>query len=337
MIAAAEQLLAEPARTGDADELAGRQGEHDAPEDRREAAARGRDRHQGGGEREDRQDDRVDPRLQRVAGDQRRGLRHGEAEEHTGDRRVHTGEQHEHPGGDREHDQGDHDHCLGARVQHPAQHREGDDAQECQREREVVEVGREQHGDQYDADDVVEDREGEEEHPDRRRQAATEHGQHSEGERDVGRRRDRPAVLVTSADGEREVDEDRHDHPARRADRRLQRPPGTAQLSAGELVLQLHRHREEEEREQAVRDPVREREVDLGTRDRHVVVEELEHGGARGRIGDDESRRGREQQQQSGESGRTQQFHSTSGRPMLAGAPVALSPGRCDFDETTRR
>ena len=58
---------------------------------------------------------------------------------------------------------------------------------------------------------------------------------------------------------EGEVDRDRHQHAARRGDRGLHRLARGVQLAAGQLELQLDRDDEEEDGEQAVLDPVRDR------------------------------------------------------------------------------
>ena len=62
--------------------------------------------------------------------------------------------------------------------------------------------------------------------------------------------------------GEREVDRDRHDHAARGGDRGLQRLARGVELPARELELQLDGDHEEEDREQPVLDPVRDRELE---------------------------------------------------------------------------
>ena len=101
---------ARPARRAagdrDADDLADRQADEDAPERRVELARRHlRHRHHRRGEREQRQDDAVRPRLERVHGPAARAPRHHEAEGDAGDRRVHARAVDEVPGEHGEHDQ----------------------------------------------------------------------------------------------------------------------------------------------------------------------------------------------------------------------------------------
>ena len=86
----------------------------------------------------------------------------------------------------------DGDRHAAPRVELPAQDAERDDRDRRSGERRDVHAVGEEHRDEDDADDVVEDREREEEHPQRRRQSLAEDRQNAEGEGDVGRRRDRP-------------------------------------------------------------------------------------------------------------------------------------------------
>ena len=109
--------------------------------------------------------------------------------------------------------------------------------------------------------------------------------------------------------GDREVDRDRHDDAARRGDRRLQRLARGVELAAGELELQLDGDHEEEDREQAVLDPVRDRQLeDAGDAD--VLVHEVVDRRADRRVGDDQAERGRGQQHDRGEARGAKQGHA---------------------------
>jgi hypothetical protein len=130
--------------------------------------------------------------------------------------------------------------------------------------------GGEEHRDDQDRDDVVEDREGQDEDAQLVRQSLAEHREHAERERDVGRRRDRPAALVTRSRGEGDVDQGGHDDAPGRRDGGADGFADAVQLPGDHLVLELDGDDEEEDREQPVADPVADREVERGSRHREV-------------------------------------------------------------------
>src|SRR5690606_5256554 len=181
--------------------------------------------------------------------------------------------------------------------------------------------GGEEHRDDEDGDDVVEDREGEEEDAQPGREAAAEDGEDAECERDVGGGGDRPPVLEPGARRHREVDEDGDDDAAEGGDRRAQRRGGAVELARGELVAQLDGDDEEEDREQAVADPVADGEADRGTRQGDIgaleVTERHAERGVRGEeaeggCDEEEQRPGTWGTQRRGKGGRRH------GSPLLA-------------------
>ena len=129
-------------------------------------------------------------------------------------------------------------------------------------EREHLELRRVEHGDDDDGADVVDDGQGQQEHLDRRHDAAPEQAEHADRHGDVGGHRDAPPVLPGTAHVEAEVDQCRYDHPAKRGECWRCRLAAIAQLALDQLALDLQADDEEEQRHQAVVDPLLEREVE---------------------------------------------------------------------------
>jgi hypothetical protein len=162
-----------------------------------------------------------------------------------------------------------------------------------------LEVGRVEHRDHQDRADVVDDREGQQEQPCRRRDPAAEQAEHPDRERDVGRHRDPPTPAGVAAACDRDVDQrgDRH-APERSSDRQRGRAR-VAEVTADELVLDLQADDEEEDDHQRVVDPVLEALLDAEVSDleAHVGVPEVEVRLRPGRVRPHERcRRGQEQQ-----------------------------------------
>ena len=84
-----------------------------------------------------------------------------------------------------------------------------------------------------------------------------EQGQHPEREGDVGRHGDAPTVGARAADVERQVEQRRDDHAAEGA-AAGRPPPGARAAGRDQLALDLQADDEEEQRHQAVVDPVAE-------------------------------------------------------------------------------
>ena len=111
-------------------------------------------------------------------------------ERDAGDRRVHTRQMHEHPGRERQNDHRDHDrHGPSCAVAEPPE-RQHDGHRDQQRQR--VQPGGEEQRDEQDGDEIVDHGQREKQGPHPTREPPTQDGEHPEGERDVGRRRDGP-------------------------------------------------------------------------------------------------------------------------------------------------
>ena len=121
--------------------------------------------------------------------------------------------------------------------------------------------------------DVVDDHQREQEHAQSRRAVAADEREDAERERGVGADRDAPALRVGRTAVEREIDERRRDDAADRGDDRRRQTPPLAQLAHVELAPDLEADDEEEERHQAVVDPVAEvqRDADVPEPDRDLA------------------------------------------------------------------
>ena len=106
-------------------------------------------------------------------------------------------------------------------------------------------------------DDVVDDDDREQKSAQAVRQARPDEREQPEGERRVGRHRRPPAVDRVVAGVDREVDQDRHGHPADAGEQRQCDAPPLAQLAEVELAPRLEPDHEEEERHQSAVDPRR--------------------------------------------------------------------------------
>ena len=95
-----------------------------------------------------------------------------------------------------------------------------------------------------------------------------DHGEHGEGEGDVGGGRDRPAG-TGSRIAERAEDEDQrgNGHPADGGDHRHEGRLWVAEVAGDELALELETYEEEEHRQQPVRGPVADRQVEVQPED----------------------------------------------------------------------
>ena len=218
-----------------------------------------------------------------------------ERERHTRERRMHPGLQHRHP---QHHANED----IGRDRQHAAavEHRQRDHRSRGDRQRDrrkLVGVG---HRDDGDGAEVVEDREGEQEHFQPDRHPAADQGQHAERECNVGRGGDRPAAdrdgVTPVAKG---IDPRGQQHAAQRGDGRQRDLRRVGQVAFQHLPLELEPHQQEEHRHQPVVDPEEQGLGDLQRADAHFD-RDLEQGlvkGLRGRIGDGHGRRRGDHQQ----------------------------------------
>ena len=187
--------------------------------------------------------------------------RHEQAEDDTGDRRVDARVEHAHPRGDGEHSEDD--GVLEAPLNGDAEERDRHDGRDEPRQREAVAV---EDRDDRDGDEVVDDREGEQERTQRRRQVRADDGEHRQRERDVGGRRDRPPLRAVATGIDGGVDESGDGDAAHGRDDGNRRSRGVLEIADDELVLELEADDEEEQCEQTVGRPVR---------DGHVEPEEV--------------------------------------------------------------
>ena len=111
-------------------------------------------------------------------------------------------------------------------------------------------------GDDEQRDDVVDDDDRQQEAAQPVGEARADQGEHAEREGGVGRHRHAPALGRVVAGVEGEVDRDRDDHPAEGGEHRQGQAAALAQLADVELAPHLEPDDEEEERHQAVVDPV---------------------------------------------------------------------------------
>ena len=201
-------------RAGDADELADHEPGDDAESDR--VAERGgqagqsADRDTGGEEREDRNGDDagdhlpsvrevggqavIDPPTVFVGADHHPGAvgdpdRHREGEQHPGHGGMDAGGMNQRPRQDRERQQ--HEPGPGASLHGEGEQAERHEGGQQRPEREVV--GKDDRDD-GDGHQVVDDRQGEQERPQRRRQRPAHDGENRHGEGDIGGGRDGPAL-----------------------------------------------------------------------------------------------------------------------------------------------
>src|SRR5699024_6443507 len=94
-----------------------------------------------------------------------------------------------------------------------------------------------------------------------------------------------------------------------RRDRRLDGLRDAVELAARQLVLQLNGDAEEEDREQEIGDPVRQREVQAERRRTELEMAPLDHGLTERQIGDDEAERGGAEEEERREALRTEKLH----------------------------
>ena len=115
------------------------------------------------------------------------------------------------------------------------------------RERDQRHVRRVDERDHDERAQIVDHREGEQEHAQPRRRTWCEQRERTEREGAVGRHRRPPPVRARAASVERQIDRDRHDDPADRRQHRDHHPSAFAQLSQIELALGLETHDQEED------------------------------------------------------------------------------------------
>ncbi|MCZ7685692.1 MAG: hypothetical protein M5U28_45695 [Sandaracinaceae bacterium] len=159
-------------------------------------------------------------------------------------------------------------------------------------------IGVEDRDHQHGAD-VVDDREGRQEHLEARRDAIAQHREHAEREGDVGGHGDAPARALGTARVDREVDQRGHEHAADGGDGRQARLAHRRELPGHELALDLEAHDEEEDPHQAVVDPVVDGLLQRRARQLHarLEVQQVVVGLRVGRVGPHDRDQGRAEEQ----------------------------------------
>ena len=110
-------------------------------------------------------------------------------------------------------------------------------------------------GDHDQRGEVVDDEDGEDEHPHPVGHVAAEHREQAERERGVGGHRDAPPVRARQPRVEQQVDPDRHGHADHARHERQHEPAALAQVAEVELAPRLQADDQEEQRHQAAVDP----------------------------------------------------------------------------------
>ena len=190
-------------------------------------------------------------------------------------------------------------HLQASRDRHeaqPEQDREQAERDQQRHELDVLGVDGRDHDQRHE---VVDDDEREEPNAQARRLRRHQR-QHAEGEGRVGRHRGAPAVRRCLSGVDREVDEHRHGESAERGQHRDRHAAPVAQLAQVELALRLEPDHQEEQRHEALVDPVAqvERQRVVADADRQVGGPERLVGLPPGQVGPDESgdRRGQERE-----------------------------------------
>ena len=219
-----------------------------------------------------------------------------EAEEHARHRRVDPGAVDERP---RREGQWQEQPPVGDAVLD--QRREDAQRDHGRQQREQLEVGGEEDGDDGDRDEVVDDRQGEQERPQRRGQGGPDDGQHGEREGDVGRGGDRPAAGGVAVGPQHhhgdEEDQSREDDPADGREHGDGGLGARAQVPDEELALELEPGDEEEDRQQAVGRPVPHGEPQVAPLRPEVGVAQRRVGVAPRAVGEEHGRDRREEQE----------------------------------------
>ena len=193
--------------------------------------------------------------------------RYGQGQQHSRDGGVHAGLMDQHPGDQSERDQ------QPPRAHPPlhehSEHRNRNDGQGQPADGEVV---GEEHRDDRDGQQVIDDRECEQEGPQCLGQVAADHGQHGQSEGDVRGRGDRPARAVAVPGGrvDPQVEQGRDRHPSEGGRDRQRRAARIAQIARDELALELQPGDEEEDRQQPVGCPGTQRQVEMQRRRAHT-------------------------------------------------------------------
>lgn len=183
-----------------------------------------------------------------------------QAEDDTGDRRVDPGLEDGEPEEDPE-DRVDEAAPRLHPLDEPGHRRQGcGDA-----EPEQVDVLGVEERDDGQRPDVVDDREGEDEHPQLGGDARTEGGEDADDERGVGGDDDTPRPHLGGAAGDGDEDEGGDDEAGHRADDRQGRALPRPQFAEDDVLLHLEGDEEEEGHHHGIVDPVLKRHLEFGS------------------------------------------------------------------------
>jgi hypothetical protein len=207
------------------------------------------------------------------------------------------------------------------------QHPERGQRQQRQQQRADVQRRGVEDGDDDDRQQVVHHGEGEQEGAQRVGQVRVDHREHGERERDVGRGGDRPPPQAVAAGVDR-GEEGRRDHDAaRRRGDRQHRAPRIAQVTGHELALELQPGDEEEHREQPVRGPAGQTQIEVQRGRPDPPCGQLPVRVAPRRVGPDQRQDRRPQQQEAADRLGAQDV----------GDPAHLEPGATAEEAGGRR
>ena len=156
----------------------------------------------------------------------------------------------------------------------PVQHEEDREQDPGGKERRGGQLARVEDGDDGNRPYIVEDRDAEEEGLEGRRDAVAEEGENTEGEGDIGRRRDRPSChRVRISPVEERIECCRHEHSTGGGKRGEGRGRAARQVPLEHLPLELEPDQQEEDGHQAVVDPEEERLGEAGGPDPDLHLE----------------------------------------------------------------
>ena len=211
----------------------------------------------------------------------------------------------------------------------PVQHEEDREQDPGGEKRRRGQLARVEDGDDGNRPYIVEDRDAEEEGLEGRRDAVAEEGENTEGEGDIGRRRDRPpGHRARISPVEERIERGRHEHSTGGGKRGEGRGRAARQVPLEHLPLELEPDQQEEDGHQAVVDPEEERLGEAGgpDPDLHLEFEErrvkpLERG-----IRDDQAEHGRDHEDDPAGSLQTEELREWShgGTRHDAGLPAGL-------------
>src|SRR5690606_4982776 len=153
-----------------------------------------------------------------------------------------------------------------------------------------------------------------------------EHREYPEGEGDVGRGGDRPTRRRVSVPRNEQEHDDGHDHAAGGGNRGANGLAQAVELTACHLELELDRDAEEEDRQQEVGDPVRERQLKTGHPD--LSVTPMDHRLAKRHVREDEAQRRGAEEEERGESFGAKKLHGSVSGCVVTRISGPASPTR---------